>query len=107
MKLKLLVRLLQSTIIAVALLSLGGCGTMAGLSGQHVSGQAFGDCECVPNMYGGTAIDACVVFVSKWGDGAAGWLMYDLPFSLVADTVVLPITFVKQISEGNNCPHQV
>lgn len=56
-------------------------------------------CEFMPRVYSGTFMDICgVLFDRGQGSSIALW---DLPLSFIADTVILPYTAYKQITEGN------
>jgi len=59
-------------------------------------------CNTINRIYSGVQYDYCVV---KKGDGSdwelKGYLVWDFPFSLVLDTVVLPYTIFKQIKDGS------
>lgn len=100
--------MIRFAIAILVFLQLSGCGTLGSFSEARVTPgpNAFGGCKCVPRIYGGSAIDTCVVIIGKWHDSGevVGYLLYDLPFSMVLDTVALPYTVVKQIKDGNNCP---
>jgi len=90
-------RTLRLAPIALAVLPfLGGCATSGSLTGKD-------GCQ----VYGGTRLDATIISESLAGDSelaktesierpvllwAACCGLVDLPFSVVADTVLLPIT---------------
>ncbi len=57
----------------------------------------------LPYIYGGTTFDVAVVVDAAKADGPGGiaaLLVFDLPFSLVADTVLLPLTIYQQIDRA-------
>jgi uncharacterized protein YceK len=91
--------------ILVTILTLTGCGTILTLScnPEDISPK-YKHCM-LPHIYSGTFHDV----TCQWGppldegpaDSVKAMLFYDIPFSLVADTVVLPVTFVKQVRHGN------
>ena len=93
--------------IAIMALALGstGCGTMLTLTcNPEEVGPEYKHCM-LPHIYSGTFYD----ITCQWGppldegpaDTVKAILFYDIPFSLVADTVVLPYTVVKQVKHGN------
>lgn len=86
---------------ALGLLAVG-CGTVAGLIG-HLDPERVA-CEegaWIPRAYAGVCGDVALLR-SDTAEKELVWL--DLPFSLVADTLVLPWTLVTQILYGNLCP---
>lgn len=91
-------------LVLLALLALSGCSTMATISGG-VSPEKF-DCDpnySIPRIYSGIAND--VRFLrGKYTD--KGLVFWDFPFSLVADTAVLPYTIYGQLKHGNLCTKQ-
>jgi len=101
---------MRIVLIAVLSILLSSCGTISSFGEQPTTnnGKAHGGCDCVPRVYGGSSIDVCVVLLSKWKESGeiVGLLLYDFPFSLVADTIVLPYSIYKQLRSGNNCPVQ-
>ena len=59
------------------------------------------DCT-IHRVYSGTSVDICLLRSgSEAGQGGA-IAFWDLPFSLVADTVVLPYTIYKQATVGGS-----
>jgi uncharacterized protein YceK len=54
----------------------------------------------MPRMYSGTAMDICGFTSENSGQGGA-IMFWDMFFSIVADTVVLPYTTVMQVKHGN------
>jgi uncharacterized protein YceK len=78
-----------------------GCSTIVTLS----LGDDTSDFDCrgdpfIPRIYSGIFND--VRFVKTGAEGA-GFAFWDFPFSLVADTVVIPYTAVTQVKYGNIC----
>lgn len=58
------------------------------------------DCT-VHRVYSGVSVDACILRTDDSGQGAA-IAFWDLPFSFVLDTVVLPYTTYKQLTVGGS-----
>jgi uncharacterized protein YceK len=54
----------------------------------------------IPRVYSGVANDIRFL-TGNYGD--KGFVFWDLPFSLIADTLVLPYTLYSQIRYGNLC----
>ena len=54
----------------------------------------------MPRVYSGTAMDFCG-FVDEDSGQGGGIMFWDMPFSFVTDTIVLPYTIVKQMQKGN------
>jgi len=61
--------------------------------------------SCFPQIYSGTVFDVIAVkeTFGNLTDNIGALLILDIPFSLIADTVVLPITIYEQIRYGNIC----
>jgi uncharacterized protein YceK len=61
--------------------------------------------SCFPQIYSGTVFDVIAVKETFGNptDNIGALLFLDIPFSLIADTVVLPITIYEQIRYGNIC----
>jgi uncharacterized protein YceK len=96
------VRLPRRILAATIGLLLAGCGTVAGLVG-HFEPERL-DCaegDFVPRVYAGVFGDIALL---RRGTAEQELVWFDLPFSLVADTLVLPWTLVTQILHGNLCP---
>jgi len=80
---------------AVPAALLAGCATLETL--QQESPRAWNGPErSIPRLYSGTAFD--FVLLSFPNESFA---LLDLPFSLVADTLVLPWTIYTQLARGN------
>jgi uncharacterized protein YceK len=80
-------RVLLRGLGAAALLALPGCGTIGNLMDR-------------PQIYGGVRYD-CSEVARGTGPCNPGVLMvFDVPFSLALDTVVLPFTAVYELVDG-------
>lgn len=86
---------------------IAACGTLSTIGRDHLAAPSEGlegsqPCPRVPRIYSGVFYDYCVVFK---GDGSdwelTGYLFWDLPGSLVLDTVVLPYSILSQILYGD------
>jgi len=62
------------------------------------------DCT-VHRVYSGTSLDICMLRTDNAGQGGA-IAFWDLPFSFVLDTLVLPYTIYKQVSVGGSFSEQ-
>jgi uncharacterized protein YceK len=94
---------LWSLILIASLLS--GCGTLMTQLPQF--NRQFKKVKCgddaphyVPRIYSGTTLDVWAVITNPPGQVGA-FLLLDLPFSLAADTVLLPYTAVRQVQSGS------
>ena len=62
-------------------------------------------CKSLPSIYSGVSYDICNSVLRKPGqvdDNMMSLLyLFDLPLSVVVDTVLLPYTVVRQFTEGN------
>ncbi len=58
------------------------------------------DCT-VHRIYSGISLDMCILRSDEPGQGGA-IAFWDLPFSAIVDTVVLPYTIYKQVSDGGS-----
>ena len=78
---------------------LTGCSTVGTVMGGANGHQITDDRRyTIPRVYSGTASD--VAFLRVGGEDA-GLVFFDLPFSAVADTIILPYTLVTQSKHGN------
>lgn len=80
-----------------------GCGTIAmniSSPDEITKTACFRQCVFLPRIYSGTIIDVCEVMFD-FGGHSAVVAFWDLPFSFVADTVILPYTGYMQITEGS------
>jgi len=81
-----------------------GCSTVATLVGGAVPERYdCTDAQFVPRVYSGVFNDVAILRSDAADKGIVVW---DLPFSFVADTVVLPYTVYAQIRYGNLCPRE-
>lgn len=91
-------------LLLLVLLALSGCSTMATISGG-VSPEKF-DCDpnySIPRIYSGITND---VRFLRGNYADKGFIFWDMPFSLVADTAALPYTIYTQTKYGNLCTKQ-
>lgn len=96
----------QTLAILTFLLGSTGCATFLVLDGQFHQG-ATNPCDPPKYTFGGTATDIGVIIVSAKNQQESvpfSLLMFsaaavDLPFSFVADTVVLPYTVSRDLSK--------
>lgn len=58
--------------------------------------------DFVPRIYSGVANDLRIM--KRPPEGEMLFLITDLPFSLVVDTLALPYTICMQLAWGNICP---
>jgi uncharacterized protein YceK len=70
--------------LLIGVLLFGGCGTIINLSDE-------------PKIYGGLRYDVTQVGMGLRRCEPGCWMIPDVPFSLVLDTVVLPFTVVHQL----------
>jgi uncharacterized protein YceK len=97
MKLAHLITALGTTVLA-------GCSTVYTLV-EGTNAAAF-DCSsgcAIPRIYSGVAYDAWIIRNGAEEYGIAVIAVLDLPFSAVADTVVLPYALVMQAEHGSLC----
>lgn len=80
--------------------ALAGCSTVA-----TTVGGAQGDFQCpggrVPRVYAGVANDTA--YLRNCGSNEGAIAIIDFPFSLAADTALLPYSIVTQIKDGDLC----
>ncbi len=95
---------MKYALVSVAFL-LSGCGTL--MTQLPAFNRQFKKVTCgddaphsVPRLYSGVALDIWSVVQNPPGQVGA-FLFLDIPFSLVADTVLLPYTAVKQVKRGS------
>ncbi len=98
-------------MLAIALMFISGCGTVStvGRSDLYVQNKLVSRgtyCEAIPRMYSGVSFNFCSLFAEP--APPAAWHMYnetgalaDFIFSALADTVVLPLTTYKQVTDGS------
>lgn len=90
-----------AVLVSITLTFLTGCSSLL----MNSDAQSSGQCSD-PYIYGGTIVDTWLFFhgvasLPKQPLGALALLTYstiDLPLSLAADTLVLPITVYKTLS---------
>ena len=96
----------KHTYIIVSILLavfMSGCGSIRTLAPNAETKLAYGsqykhtDCESIPRMYSGVALDICMAFITKNG----AFYTFDILMSGVIDTVALPYTLVMQTSQGS------
>lgn len=90
-------------ILAIAFL-LPSCMTVATLNVEYEAADSEVD-ECaeycsIRRVYSGVSMDICLLSAGSEGGQGGAIAFWDLPFSFIADTIVLPYTAYKQISVG-------
>ena len=75
-----------------------GCSTIHTQTGDPDCDQS---CWRVSQVYSGTAQNICCI--SRCGSVGSSFAVVDLPFSLIADTLMVPVTIYKQFSRGSIC----
>ncbi|PNG44939.1 hypothetical protein A1354_03620 [Pseudomonas asplenii] len=59
-------------------------------------------CQSIPHIYSGLAFDFCVLNAPPDPSGfLVPFVLLDLPLSAVFDTVALPYTVYRQVTDGN------
>ncbi|MBL1274914.1 MAG: YceK/YidQ family lipoprotein [Ectothiorhodospiraceae bacterium] len=86
-------------ILALQLL-LQGCSTVATLSANEDNFKCDPPFK-IPRAYSGVANDYRFLMGKKYTD--EGLTILDMPFSFIADTIVLPYTIYRQVAHGNLC----
>jgi uncharacterized protein YceK len=91
--------------LVAAVLLLSGCGTL--MTQTPAFARQFKKVKCgddaphyLPRMYSGTALDVWSVIANPPGQIGV-WLAFDVPVSLVGDTLLLPYTTIRQIGSGS------
>ena len=83
----------RSVAAAVLALFVGGCGTISDFS---TKGRGFEDAG--PHVYGGTRLDVnTIANPDITSENILVFFILDVPFSFLADTIVLPVTIVWAI----------
>ena len=77
----------------------GGCSTVA--TTVAANKLQCDDRYAIPRIYSGVALD--ISFLRARREDSELLVVYDLPFSMVADTAILPYTIVTQAKYGNIC----
>lgn len=88
---------------------LTGCGTVTTVVQSDMSigldlKKSKTSCVEIPRVYSGAAYDFCKVDSMPETIGPLFWLefyVFDLPISIIADTIVLPFTGYQQATKGN------
>jgi uncharacterized protein YceK len=91
-------RVLRARVAAAIALAASGCSTIGTVFLPHRLAQEM---PCIPRVYSGVCADVAILRSDAVDKELAVW---DLPFSLVADTLLLPYTIYAQIRHGNLCP---
>ena len=80
---------------------LTGCSTVATIAGDRSPKNFICQRGCrIPRVYSGVANDICFI---RGMTEDSGLLIFDLPLSAAADTLVLPYTLVRQSKYGDLC----
>lgn len=93
----------RSILLAIfSMLALSSCMTVATLNVDYKSNKPKQPDPCaeycsINRVYSGVSMDLCLLSAPTHGGFFAIW---DLPLSLVADTVILPYTLYRQASDG-------
>jgi uncharacterized protein YceK len=97
-------------ILVAIILLLHGCSTIATVGAGGSGAPNRFQCDVgyrIPRVYSGVANDARFIGIGhKTGgsaEGGVGIAILDLPFSLIADTLVLPYTIFAQAAWGDLC----
>src|SRR5690242_14581963 len=90
-------------ILCCCLLLAAGCSTVATVTGGVNGNFSCDDRYTVPRVYSGVAND--IRFMRAGGEDSFDVIL-DLPFSLAADTAILPYTVVTQSKYGDLCVKQ-
>ena len=91
--------------LILASLMLSSCMSIVTLSEEGE--RRFGEPDSCPEdctvhrIYSGVSTDICILRTDEAGQGGA-IAFWDLPFSFVLDTLVLPYTIYKQLSVGGS-----
>ena len=100
-------------IFLITVILLDGCGTLQTLSptDDHVEISYRGKksyCETIPRIYSGTFFEVCKLhgepsYTANTGLAIGGLplFIFDIPLSLIMDTLVLPYTTIRQFKDGN------
>ena len=92
-------RFFLAFVVAVTLSSTG-CGTII----TRYAGPNWTPPEPpLPRIYSGTVFDFRCLLYPKMHDtqGIGGFCLVDVPFSILADTVILPLTVYEQVKYGS------
>ncbi len=77
-----------------------GCGTIIT---RYVSPNWRPPEPALPRIYSGTIFDFSCFLLPEMHDthGIRGFCLVDVPFSIIGDTVILPLTIYEQIKYGS------
>lgn len=90
------------TIVSLCIIISSGCSSIATLSvGRNIEKFDCNTRNTITRVYSGISND--MRFLQEGPCEDAGFIILDMPFSLVADTVVLPYTIYTQTKYGNLC----
>lgn len=101
---KLRIRLFVSSLVMLcgAILGAAGCSTLATLRGDLQLDKLQCDEDyAIPRVYSGLAND---IRFLRGNYQDKGLVVFDAPFSIAADTILLPYTIYRQFRYGNLCP---
>ena len=87
-------------LIVACMLLLSGCGTIITRS-QSFRTDALSESDApgsIPRIYSGTILD---VYAVSQNNQIGAMLLWDIPFSIAADSLLLPITIYEQIRYGS------
>ena len=93
--------------IGAVALTLSGCGTaLTVLQDDSDAARSLRKqktyCQSIPRVYSGLAYDFCVLNASPDPTGVLlPFVLLDMPLSGVFDTVSLPYTIYRQVTDGN------
>ncbi len=92
--------LLSLRMSALVLFVLPGCATIYTQNYSKNDNDVCETCMDVSRIYSGTAYDLCYI---ASGSPMMLYNVIDLPFSFVADTILLPFTVYQQHDRGSIC----
>jgi uncharacterized protein YceK len=87
-------------LVACVMISCMGCGT---IMTRYVSPDWRLPEPALPRIYSGTLFDfRCFLHPDMHStQGIGGFCLVDVPFSIVADTIILPLTIYEQVKYGS------
>ncbi len=93
---------LSLLVLCGALLESAGCSTLATLGGDlRLDKFQCDEAYAIPRVYSGFAND---IRFLRGNYQDKGLVVFDAPFSIAADTILLPYTIYRQFRYGNLCP---
>ena len=92
--------LLPLTLLAIVLFIPQGCATIYTQNYSKKDNDICEICMDVSRIYSGTAYDLCYI---ANGSPMMLYSIIDMPFSFVADTILLPFTVYQQHDRGSIC----